>query len=228
MADVKTPSSSNPEWSSVQAYSLAVVCLLVGIACGWLFRGSQSPSVASPAAANAGGSSGASPTATQPTAEQMKQMGDSAASPLLHQLKSDPNNAALLASVGNTYYDVQQYATAINYYQQALKVEPANTAVRTDMATAYFYAGNVDTAIEEFNKALAYEPNKPNTLFNLGMVEWQGKMDIKGAVATWQKLLDTNPNYEGKQKVEQLIEEARKHTGVKMGDGAKPASQQSD
>lgn len=42
-------------------------------------------------------------------------------------------------------------------------------------------------------------------------------MDINGAVADWQKLLATNPNYEGKDKVEQMIAEAKKHSGVKPG-----------
>ena len=85
------------------------------------------------------------------------------------------------------------------------------------MATAYWYMGNADSAIEEFNKELTYEPNKPNTLFNLGLVKWQGKMDINGAVADWQKLLDTNPNYEGKDKVEQMIAEAKKHSDSEAG-----------
>src|SRR5208283_3468613 len=96
----------------------------------------------------------------------------------------------------------QLYPTAIDYYQRALKIEPANTGVRTDMATAIWYTGNADGAIAEFQKSLSYEPNKANTLFNLGVVEWQGKMDIDKAVAAWQKLLATNPNYEEKAKVE--------------------------
>jgi tetratricopeptide (TPR) repeat protein len=97
--------------------------------------------------------------------------------------------------------------------------------VRTDMATAYWYMGNADTAIAEFNKALTYEPNKPNALFNLGVVKWQGKMDVNGAVADWEKLLATNPNYEGKDKVEQMMAEAKKHIGVKPGTPAKPLPQ---
>jgi hypothetical protein len=56
------------------------------------------------------------------------------------------------------------------------------------------------------------------------VVKWQGKMDVNGAVATWKKLLDTNPNYEGKQKVEELIAQAQKHSGVKPGTPAKPLS----
>jgi cytochrome c-type biogenesis protein CcmH/NrfG len=226
MTEIKK-TTVTPKWTTLQAYTLAVVCLLLGIAGGWLFRGSQSASSPAPetAAAAPPSSTGMSGGNAQPSPEQMKQMADTQAQLLLEKLKSDPTNADLLASVGNVYYDTQQYPTAINYYQQALKSQPANTGIRTDMATAYWYTGDADTAISEFKKSLSYDPNKANTLFNLGIVEWQGKMDINDAVATWQKLLDTNPNYENKDKVVELIAQARKHTGVKPGTAAKPLQQ---
>ena len=211
------------QWTSVQAYTLAVICLLVGIAGGWFIRGSQSPATAGETAsvpAPAVGSANAG--AQTPTPAQMQKMADTQAGPLIEILKADPANAGLLANIGNIYYDAHQFPTAVDYYQRALKVEPANTNVRTDMATAYWYAGNADLAIAEFQKSLSYEPNKPMTLFNLGMVEWQGKMDIDKAVAAWQKLLDTNPNYEGKDKVLGLMAQAKKHSGVKPGTPAKP------
>ncbi len=137
----------------------------------------------------------------------------------------DSNNAGLLANIGNIYYDTQLYPTAIEYYQRSLKIQPSNAGVRTDLATAFWYTGSADTAIEEFNKALSYEPNKSNTLFNLGIVKWQGKMDVNGAVAAWQKLLDTNPDYEAKDKVVQLMAQAKKHANVKPGTAEKPLSQ---
>ena len=207
-------------WTSVQAYVLAVICLLVGIAGGWFIRGSQSP--AAPAAETASTSAPAAQNAEAgaPTPAQMQKMADTQAGPLLEKLKADPNNAGLLANVGNVYYDAHLFPTAIDYYQRALKVEPANTGVRTDLGTAYWFTGNADAAIAEFQKSLSYEPNKANTLFNLGIVEWQGKMDIDKAVATWQKLLDTNPNYEGKDKVLGLIAQAKKHSNIKMGSPA--------
>ena len=224
MTDIKD-SSVPPKWTTLQAYTLAVVCLLLGLAGGWLLRGSQSSaapveSAVAPTPTGMGAGMNA-----QPTPEQMKAMGDTQAKPLLEKLKSDPNNPDLLASIGNVYYDTQQFPVAISYYQQALKLQPANTGVRTDMATAYWYTGDADTAIAEFKKSLSYDPNKANTLFNLGIVEWQGKMDINGAVATWQKLLDTNPNYEAKDKVLDLIAQAKKHSGVKPGTPAKPLPQ---
>src|SRR5208282_4867989 len=219
-------SSSIEQWTSVQAYVLAVICLLVGIAGGWFIRGSQSPAIAGAETASAPAPAPAINPGTQtPTPAEMQKMADTQAGPLIEKLKTDPNNAGLLASIGNVYYDAQQFPTAIEYYQRALKMEPANTGVRTDMATAYWYSGNADSAIAEFQKSLSYEPNKANTLFNLGVVEWQGKMDIDKALATWQKLLDTNPNYEGKDKVLELMAQAKKHAGVKPGTPAKALPQ---
>ena len=205
--------SSATQWTSVQAYALSVICLLIGLAGGWFIRGSQS-STAAPAAA---ASQAANEAAAQPSPEQMKRMAEKQAEPLLAQLKTDPGNPDLLAKIGNVYYDTQQFPTAIEYYQRSLKAKPGDTSVRTDMATAYWYAGNPDTAIAEFKRVLAEEPNKPNTLFNLGVVQWQGKMDVQGALATWQKLLDTNPNYEGKDKIVELMAQVRKHAGIKPG-----------
>jgi cytochrome c-type biogenesis protein CcmH/NrfG len=46
-------------------------------------------------------------------------------------------------------------------------------------------------------------------------------MDVKGALATWQKLLDTNPNYEGKDKIVELMAQVKKHAGIKPGTPAK-------
>jgi len=220
----RATSTSTEQWTSVQAYTLAVICLLVGIAGGWFIRGSQSPASATVETANTSAPAidNANAGAQTPTPAQMQKMADTQAGPLLEKLKADPTNAGLLENIGNIYYDAQQFPTAIDYYQRALKVQPADTGVRTDMATAYWYTGNADAAIAEFQKSLSYEPNKPNTLFNLGIVEWQGKMDIDKAVVTWQKLLDTNPNYEAKDKVLELMAQAKRHSGVKAGTPAKP------
>src|SRR5260370_834375 len=178
--------TSIERWTSTQAYILAVICLLVGIAGGWFIRGSQSPvaATAETASASAPAAGNANAGAPTPTPAEMQKMADTQAAPLIEKLKTDPANAGLLENVGNVYYDARQFPTAIDYYQRALKLEPANAAVRTDMATAYWYTGNADTAIAEFQKLLSYEPNKANTLFNLGIVEWQGNIDIDKADAT--------------------------------------------
>ena len=220
MNQANRPQAATNDWTSRQAYALAVVCLLVGVSAGWLVRGSQSP-----ATVQAQTEQAVPATNSQPSPEQMKRMAEKQAEPLLAQLQSDPNNPELLAKIGNVYYDTQQFTGAIEYYQRSLTAQPSNADVRTDMATAYWYLGDADAAIKEFDKALTFEPNKANTLFNLGMVKWQGKMDVAGAVQAWEKLLATNPSYENKEKVTQLIAEAKKHSSIKPGAQAKPLPQ---
>jgi tetratricopeptide (TPR) repeat protein len=136
---------------------------------------------------------------------------DKAAQPLLEALQRNPKDVDTLARLGNMYYDAQQYPKAIEYYQQALKITPSNADIRTDMGTAMFYAGDSDKALAEFQKSLSYRPNYPNTLFNMGIVKWQGKKDVQGAIAVWEQLLKTNPGYPNRQKVEELLNKAKEH-----------------
>lgn len=198
--------------TNLQSNSVAVICLLAGIAGGWFIRGSQSPAVTA-TALSAGVSTTLNTNTDQisqtPNVARLKQIADVQSAPLLEKLKADPQNPELLTGIGNLYYDAQQYPIAVDYYGRALKARPADAAVRTDMATAYWYMGNTDVAIAEFNKALTYEPTNPNTLFNLGLVKLRGKKDKVGAVADWEKLLSANPAYQGKDKVEEMIAEAK-------------------
>ena len=199
------------EWALRRAMLLGAICLAVGLAAGWLIRGWESP-VASGAAAPMQ----ASMAAPGPNAAQQKQQADAQAAPLLEQLRSQPDNADVLTSIGNIYYDAQLYPTAIDYYTRSLKAKPADASVRTDLGTAYWYLGNADSAIAQFDAALTYAPTNANTLFNRGLVKWQGKGDVAGAMADWKKLLATNPNYEGKDKVEKMLAQVEKHTNLNM------------
>ncbi|HVP41873.1 MAG TPA: tetratricopeptide repeat protein [Terriglobales bacterium] len=147
------------------------------------------------------------------TPEQLKHMAEKQAEPLIASLKASPKDPQLLARIGNIYYDTQQYKTAIDYYSKALQVRPDDPNIRTDMATAYWYLRDVDRALAEFDKSLTYSPTHPGTLLNKGVVLWQGRNDTKGAVASWQKLLDTNPGFPDRQKIVELIARAKEHTG---------------
>lgn len=219
MADSKQAGSGS--WTSVQAYVLSVICLVVGVAVGYLVRGSApaQPTVNAATSQNAGTGqvSAGMAGAAQPTPEQMKQMADTQAQPLIEQLKTEPNNADLLYKIGNIYYDTQQYPEAVNYYESSLKIDPKATDVRTDLATAYHLMGQPDRAIAEYDAVLKIDGKHANALFNEGMVKWQDKMDINGAVASWKRLLETNPNYPQRDRVQQLIAQAEQHLSMKPG-----------
>jgi tetratricopeptide (TPR) repeat protein len=228
MTDTQT--TSIKLWTAPQALLVSVACLVVGVAGGWFVHGSPAPAavaaaagkgnpatVTAPAAVTGNAANPAIP-APAPSAAQLKQQADAQAAPLIEKLKTDPKNPDLLVGVANLYYDAQQYQTAIDFYHRALDARPAEAAVRTDMATAYWYLGNTDMAISEFNKALTYSPNNPNTLFNLGLVRWKGRNDAAGAIADWEKLLKTNPGYEGRAKVEQMLAAVRQQTASGAAD----------
>jgi cytochrome c-type biogenesis protein CcmH/NrfG len=202
-------------WTASQAYTMAVVCLLLGLAVGYLLRGSSAAplaqaAVATPSAQELGpaqipGMGG------MPAGQPNTDLADKAVAPMLQALQQNPKDTATLTNIGNTYYDAKIYDKAIQYYAEALKIAPKNVNVRTDMATAYWYLGDADHAVAELEKSLALEPTHAQSLFNLGIVKWQGQKDTQGAIAAWQKLIQTNPNYPERQNVEQLIERARDH-----------------
>ena len=197
------PGTGATAWQAKQVYAMAVISLVVGLAIGYLFRGSQSPAVpAQPAAsaqpaAPAGGMGG-----QMPTLDQMKQMADTKAAPLLEKLKGDPNNKDLLIQVGNLYEATHQFKEAAAYYDKALQADPKNVPIRTQMASCLYYNGDVDGAISQLQQALHYDPKDVNSLFNLGMIKWQGKQDSKGAVAAWQQLLKSNPQLSAERKAQ--------------------------
>lgn len=213
--------NTNPGFTTVQAYTLAVITLVIGIAVGYFARGSaggtsQADNVQAAAPASTGSTglgAGQLPGIGAPQQQQgaSPEMLAKAAEPLLAQLKTKPKDVETLVKLGNMYYDGQAYPQAIEYYEKALAVQPNNADVRTDLGTSYWYSGDADKAIANFEKALAIRPNHPGTLFNLGIVKWQGKKDPKGAVVAWEKLLQTNPDYPQKDQVQTLIERAKMH-----------------
>jgi len=223
-----TQSTTNATWTSAQAYILAVICLVVGVGAGYIVRGSAAPADATAAVPQQQQMQTAGMPASggqEPSPEQLKRMADKQAEPLLAALKANPKDADVLAQLGNIYYDTQNFEIAVDYYGKTLELDPKNVNVRTDMGTAYFRLGNSDRAIKEFETALKSDPKHGQTLFNLGIVKWQGKMDVPGAVAVWENLLKTVPDYPERDKVQQYIAQAKKHSTITPGTKTdKPAS----
>jgi tetratricopeptide (TPR) repeat protein len=193
-------------WSAREAYLLAMVCLLAGLAMGYLLRGSSPVPVASAASGPA-----ASPVA--PAGNPAALAGDAniQAAPLKMALANDPKNFALLVQLGNLYYDKQVFAPAIEYYRRALELQPNDINVRTDLGTAYWYSGFPQNAIAEYKKSLQVDPGHAQTLFNMGVVYKDGLKDSAAAVETWEKLLRLHPDHPDRQRILGMIAEAKKH-----------------
>ena len=200
-------------WRTTQVYAMAGICLVIGLALGYLFRGSASPPVPTlptEMPGSAGATAGTHPQG--PSLEDMKRMADKKAEPLLAKLKADPNNSALLNQIATIYKATHQFKEAAGYFQKAVDADPKNVAARTDLASCLFYEGDADGALKQLQQSLSYDPKDANSLFNLGMIRLQAKSDPKGAVSAWQQLLKLNPTLAADKKsaVEQLIAQAQK------------------
>lgn len=231
-----TASTASPSLRATQVYGMAVLCLVVGLVIGYLFRGPQSSVSPTPPATSVGPSSApalAMGGGHTPSLEEMKQMADKQAAQLLEQLKKDPNNSAVLMQVGALYYTSHQFKEAAIYYDRAVQVDPKNVAFRVKLASSLYREGDVDGAIAQLNRALSYDSKDANSLFDLGMIKWQGKRDGKGALAAWQKLLKSNPQLDADRKAAVLKQMADVLTalgdqhgieGVRSHDGHKSNS----
>ena len=145
----------------------------------------------------------------------MQRVANVKAQPLLARLKNDPNNSDLLIQVGNIYSSTHQFKEAVDFYNKALQAHPDNVAIRTEMASCLYYIGDVDGAISQLQGSLQYDPKDANSLFNLGMIKWQGKKDSKGALAAWRELLKANPQLSADRKatVRKLMSEVESKGG---------------
>ena len=200
-----------------RVYTIATICLLVGLAVGYFLVGShavpgiQRSKVAATAPGQTTTFAGGHPKLTM---EQMKQMANVQASTLVEKSKAEPNNAALLLQIARIYQASHQFKDAAGYFQKALKLDPKNVSARTELASCLYYADDSDGALAELNQALKYNPKDVNALFNLGMIKYRSKNDAAGAIAAWQQLLKTNPTLDRRPIVEKLIAEAKASTST--------------
>jgi cytochrome c-type biogenesis protein CcmH/NrfG len=124
-------------------------------------------------------------------------------------LSTDPKNLKANVELANRLYDAQRYAEAIPYYQQAFTIDPKNVSVSTDYGTALYYSGKPDEALAQFDRSLTLDPRHGQTLFNVGIVKRDGRNDARGAIAAWERLLASVPDYPDAAKVRTMISELK-------------------
>lgn len=195
-------------WRSTQVYGLVVICLLLVISIGYLARASFQTSAVKPQAAKyAVAPSSAHASGVKITSDQLKQMADKQAEPLLARLRKSPDDPVLLTEIAKIYYQTRQFPMAAKYYEDSVKVKP-DAGVFVKLGGAYHFDGDEDKAIGAWNHALRLDSSNPDALFNIGFVKYQAG-NPKAAIAAWQKLLKTNPNHAKRAQVEALLAQAK-------------------
>jgi len=135
---------------------------------------------------------------------------------MLEELKNNPKDTDTMVKIGTFYLAARQFDDSQKYFQKAVDVKPSADNL-TKLANAQFYGGAGDKAIDSLNKALQLDPKSANALYNLGMLKWQVKGDVKGAIAAWEKLVKTNPHHPQIEQVKKMIARAKEHEQIPAG-----------
>jgi cytochrome c-type biogenesis protein CcmH/NrfG len=167
-----------------------VAGILFGLIAGWVL-GSQQAAVARPGVAAAPQQAASAPQAGQ---QQPAVLDQNRVQALRTVAEQNPADSKTRVELGNLYFDAEQYADAIGWYEAALKISPKDPNVSTDLGVALYYTNQPDRAIKQFEHSLSIDPTHTKTLLNMGIVKAFGKQDLEGAQAAWKKVVALSPD----------------------------------
>jgi lipoprotein NlpI len=196
----------------------ALVFLGIGFVAGYVYKAQSSGSVAGGAAtapasapmAQTAGAASASDTSVAGLPPGHPPIGDPAMRRMLEQQAAqNPEDPQAALRVADYLYDQRQFDQAIPWYEKSLQLDSKNVNARTDMGTCYFNLGRADEALREFKQSLAIDPRHEPTLYNVVVVNLEGKHDLKAASQAWDQLHRLNPNYPNLDQLKQKLDAAR-------------------
>ena len=109
--------------------------------------------------------------------------------------RTDPSAPEALEALCFAYAKNGEPEALINVADRALNIRPDLTNVSIMQSAAYFNMGWMQEALNILLKALEFEPNSIDLLQNLGVAQ-ERLLDIKGAKATYEKMLSIDPSRE--------------------------------
>lgn len=189
----------------------AFVFLCVGFVAGYVFKsqttpsgtGAQSNGAATQGQGSASGSAeagalppGHPPVDTAPEVQAMEQ-----------EIASHPQEPGPPLKLANFLYDQGNFQEAIAWYEKALALDPRNVDASTDLGTCYFNVGRPNDALRQFQHSLSVQPGHQPTLFNMIVVNMEGKHDFKAARKAYDALYRLNPQYPKLSELKQRLDE---------------------
>jgi len=115
-------------------------------------------------------------------------------------------------TLGNFYYDHQNWIQAITRYESAIRQGIDDADIRTDLGNAYRFAGRTDDALAQYRRAQQMNPAHEFSLFNQGGLYLEDLKQPDKAVAIWQEYLVRFPTGRNVAAAQQLILQAQTGT----------------
>ena len=112
-------------------------------------------------------------------------------------------------TLGNFYYDHQNWLLAIKHYESAISQGSNDADIRTDLGNAYRFAGRPADALAQYQLAQKMNPAHEFSLFNQGGLYLQEMMQPQKAVEIWNAYLTRFPSGRNVEAARQLIAQAQ-------------------
>lgn len=112
-------------------------------------------------------------------------------------------------TLGNFYYDHQNWAQAVAHYESAIRQGSDDADIRTDLGNSYRFAGRAQDALVQYELAQKMNPNHEFSLFNQGGLFLEDLHEPAKAVEAWQRYLQRFPNGQNVAAARQLIAQAQ-------------------
>lgn len=160
-----------------------VAALALGFVAGVVFSAYRSSTQLSAA--------GPGTAAPKPALNSQQQSTQAA---LMKRTQDNPNDVQAWTELGHFYFDTGAHEKAINAYETSLSIDNKRPDVWTDLGVMYRRIGNPQKALECFDRALALNPAHEVAMFNKGIVLMHDIQNTQGAIESWKRLIQINPN----------------------------------
>jgi tetratricopeptide (TPR) repeat protein len=114
---------------------------------------------------------------------------------LMTKLSANPKDLASLQALGDLYFGVKDYTTALSWEQKVLAVDPKNQGALLAAGAAQFNLGNVVEAKKQWLVAAGLYPKNAEVHYDLGFLYMsQTPPDSANMQAEWKQVVAIDPN----------------------------------
>ncbi|VAV85304.1 hypothetical protein MNBD_DELTA01-1219 [hydrothermal vent metagenome] len=132
---------------------------------------------------------------------------------VLHELKSlvekDPNNAELHSRLGDAYFDMKDFNSAVVSYKKAISINPSDVDAYNDLALSYHYLDNTAEGLAYVNQGIEKNPGYQRIWLTKGFLMAFGVGSSEEAAAALQKAHELDPTTPVGQAAKAYLEELR-------------------
>lgn len=122
----------------------------------------------------------------------------------LEQMGIDTSDPVALASLGDKYFESNNFLQAIKVYEKALELNPNDVDTYNDLGLAFHYTGNTDSAIETLQKGTEAVPSFQRIWLSLGFVLASSGRNVEARPAL-QKAVELNPTSTVGQEAQRIL-----------------------